>query len=517
MLRKKAIIIVGAFLSATSIISAKQHDFQQRNTDIALHTVNNETEREKDIVILANETAKELLNGSMQFDEMRDIDSSLPEAATFLTHLAREYLFEFWGKCKKFGIPFYMASCGYGLWTPENLQKLPDNLRKYFAEVGVSVQDLLDRGLIMQGHFEERVFFKSVGGNTLSLGGSRINSLKGLANVPGIKEIQCLDLRNNMLTEIEAHAFAGLEHLEAIDLSENLITEIAPNAFAELKNVRYLAITNTFSIYELLQNVPLYEVNRLLERRVSGCPDDASLNIRTRVPKLTNLNSETFAGLCSLKILILDYCQLTIEDINSDLFLSIPQLEELYLRHNLLNARSSQPFRHLEHLRKLSLSCNCIKEIDMNFFEGLNNLKELNLSHNAIRTFNSNIFKNVRELKTLNLSHNEFFRLKRTGFNLLGKLKKLDLSASRIRAIESQSFIGLSALQKLELDSNEFIWIEKGAFAGLKSLKKISIGIRNLDEHLGEDLNEDLDEKQLFRHVLKRIYQELPYVKITLW
>ena len=121
----------------------------------------------------------------------------------------------------------------YYLHVQGDKTKMPQWLLEYFQ--GVSIQFLIDNNMIPP-------FEWVPDGKILYLEGMSINSFIGLQNIPGIQEINSLDLSGNLLTNIELGTFAGLNNLEYLDLGRNQLTNIQPGTFAGLNNLRSLGL-----------------------------------------------------------------------------------------------------------------------------------------------------------------------------------------------------------------------------------------------------------------------------------
>ena len=148
-----------------------------------------------------------------------------------------------------FSIPVVTQAIAYNLLTPEiDLQtmereisqsldplqtQIADQLEKRISLVkvnylatgnaqdpyfkGVSIQDLIDHNRIPQ-----------FPGGALSLNNQHISSLDGIENIPGLQNLQYLDLSNNRITFIPS-IIQGLQNLQYLRLSNNLITTIPAN------------------------------------------------------------------------------------------------------------------------------------------------------------------------------------------------------------------------------------------------------------------------------------------------
>ena len=93
-----------------------------------------------------------------------------------------------------------------------------------------------------------------------------------------------------------------------------------------------------------------------------------------------NIQSNSFRYLNKLKKLEIEWNK--IEQIDSDVFQGLGNLEELILNGNKLNKIESNSFRYLIKLKKLDLRKNKMQQNISNGFQGLDHLEELNLFEN---------------------------------------------------------------------------------------------------------------------------------------
>ena len=69
------------------------------------------------------------------------------------------------------------------------------------------------------------------------------------------------------------------------------------------------------------------------------------------------------------------------------------------------------------------LNSNQIEQIETNGFQGLDNLEELNLSENKLTKIDSNSFQHFNNLKKLDLKENQIEQIDLNGFRRLKNLK----------------------------------------------------------------------------------------------
>ena len=145
-----------------------------------------------------------------------------------------------------------------------------------------SIQELLDNGRI-----------PAIVKNKLDLSNRYIADLNGLAQIPGLNNLQILDLYGNHITQIQPDAFRGLGNLQILNLGFNHITKIQPNAFQGLGNLQILNLSYN---------------------------------------RITQIQPNAFLGLGNLRELYLFVNQIT--QIHANTFRGLGNLEDLYLRNN---------------------------------------------------------------------------------------------------------------------------------------------------------------------------------------
>ncbi|XP_021327091.2 uncharacterized protein si:ch211-237i5.4 [Danio rerio] len=173
--------------------------------------------------------------------------------------------------------------------------------------------------------------------------------------------------------------------------------------------------------------------------------------------RLTEIRSRAFAGLWSLRILVLS-------DSN-------------------IQALQSQAFFSLSFLEKLDMSHNNLTQIPPNFSESLSSLRELRLDHNALQLLKPPGLEHLENLAKLDLSHNHIQSLEPGAFRGLSRLRHLYLQGNHLDVIRDRSLTMLPALEVLQLGNNNISQIEVNALAPLHSLSLLGLEGNQL-EHL---------------------------------
>lgn len=176
---------------------------------------------------------------------------------------------------------------------------------------GYSIQDYLD----YQSQFIQK---RTITGDPLhpgdygsipylNLDGLKLNSLKGLANIPNHGNTVFINLRYNKLHHIPSHAFANtiLPGLKYLYLNNSQIQEIDAQAFAELPTLELLNISSN---------------------------------------RLTEIDKNVFTGLNNLIALNLSFNNL--HYIDPTLFVGLPRLQRLYIDYEKLTPENRQAIKN---------------------------------------------------------------------------------------------------------------------------------------------------------------------------
>lgn len=209
------------------------------------------------------------------------------------------------------------------------------------------------------------------------------------------------------------------------------------------------------------------------------------------------INLQSMNRLATLKILSMQ-CSFT--QLESGIFESLKNLEELDLSYNRLKSIEDNTFIGLERLKILKLNSNCLKAFKSKSFSGLSNLELLNLSNNNniiieadlelfeclqnLKSFlvdtDTNVNYLIRNFKCLEFLYlNVRYSTLSLGFPLETKsLIKLSLKFVKIDSPDMNPFQNLYNLQELFIDKLEILCKNKhldNLFDYLISLKSLSI------------------------------------------
>lgn len=269
-----------------------------------------------------------------------------------------------------------------------------------------------------------------------------------------LSSLQVLNLTRNRIRSTENIGFslpttvecggASLQELTSLDLSHNELQVIPENwAVSKLRRLQHLYLQHN---------------------------------------NISELNSETLAGLNSLKTLNLSYNHL--ETIPDGLFYGSRELREIHLQSNELFQLPRSLFHRLEQLLILDLSRNQLTShhVDNGTFAGLIRLIILNLSHNALTRIDTTTFKELYVLQILDLRNNSIGYIEDNAFESLYNLHTLNLAENRLHTLSDKLFNGLKVLSKLTLNNNLISIVEINVFSNCTDLKELDLSSNQLTE-----------------------------------
>ncbi|KAM6081111.1 PREDICTED: toll-like receptor 5 [Chlamydotis macqueenii] len=300
----------------------------------------------------------------------------------------------------------------------------------------------------------------------LDLGFNRILQLDLDAFV-GLRSLTVLRLFQNYLGDsiLEERYFQDLSSLEELDLSENEITKLQPHPlfynltalkavslkFNKISNLCESNLTSFQGKHFLFFNLSSNFLYKTDEVAWAKCPNpfrnitfdalDLSDNgwSTERVQyfckaikgtqigslifsshtmgsgfgfnNLKNPDNDTFAGLASSDLHLLDISNGYIFSLNSLIFQSLGSLQLLNLFKNKINQIQRQAFFGLGNLKTLNLSSNLLGELYDYTFEGLRSVTHIDLQQNHIGMIGQKSFSDLLSLEIIDLRDNAIKKL----------------------------------------------------------------------------------------------------------
>ncbi|XP_056152702.1 reticulon-4 receptor-like 2 [Lampris incognitus] len=217
----------------------------------------------------------------------------------------------------------------------------------------------------------------------------------------------CLCYESSDLVDCQSRGLTHIPHNIAhgtwlLDLSRNKLTEVRSNSFIGLWSLRILLLSN--SSIRMLQQQSLSSL-QFLERL------DLSFNQLQWLPR--------------------DFSQ------------SLSALQELRLDHNLLQHLSSPSLDHFENLRKLDVSYNHIRAMEGKVFNSLSHMNRLNLEGNRLNVLKDDLLTRQQNLEVLLLGHNNLSLIETEALAPLWSLTLLGLQGNQLVHLKFKTFLNL--------------------------------------------------------------------------
>ncbi|KAM9843791.1 vasorin b [Aulostomus maculatus] len=105
--------------------------------------------------------------------------------------------------------------------------------------------------------------------------------------------------------------------------------------------------------------------------------------------------------------------------------------------------------------KSLYLFANGIEDLSTDDFDGLENLEMLDLSQNKLTELPDRVFEPLTSLRNLDLSSNQITHISEQCFQGMALLERLYLYSNLIKTIHPSAFIGLEHLLELKLQGNQ--------------------------------------------------------------
>ena len=289
--------------------------------------------------------------------------------------------------------------------------------------------------------------------NALFLSNMNLSNLDPLRQFSADSSLKFLNLSNNLISS-SLLALNKLSSLKTVDLSNNKLEFIEKEAFINL-NIFYLYLQNN-----RLKSLPYLRQSSLL------------INIKCNFIRIIDTNLDIKMS----KLVALDLRENLVKELKFGyIFDQNIQLQELYLSRNSLKSINENDFSYFLMLVILDLESNGIEEIEEGAFASMDRLEVLNLGNNNLTYLHEGTFINQLQLMDLNLSFNRLEYIKSEIFANLYNLVNLDLSNNRLKTIDDYSFKSFSLLENVKIDGNPKLALFNYSLQGLDSIKTIFI------------------------------------------
>ncbi|XP_018425443.1 PREDICTED: leucine-rich repeat-containing protein 32 isoform X2 [Nanorana parkeri] len=340
----------------------------------------------------------------------------------------------------------------------------------------------------------------------LSLAGNSIMviSLETFSGTPLLSEV---DIRNNIIMDIEEGSFDHLLHLRKINLVMNSITCISRYNLRQLESlnlsknsIETFHTSDSDEEYHLkhvdlsdnkLVHFPILPtVNNLITLNLSmnliSFDENASHDELAWLEEEEESRNTTMVNLLTLTHLDLSYNN--IKYIPEDFFSTMPMLKFLNLSQNCIENFTFGHVVILNFLEELDLSGNSIQNMSLGA-SSLPNLKILLLQNNQLHFLESRTFQGIPSIVYINLQSNNV--------ELCGLSK--EMSTQNIKRESCISFLNISSLRHLNLRENMLEVIPERAFYGT-SLTFLDVS-RNLGLAIGKNALKGLESSLEVLHL----------------
>ena len=321
----------------------------------------------------------------------------------------------------------------------------------------------------LSGSLPADVFSASVALRALRVDNNRLQALRSLSGLDGLKE---LDASANRLESMPDSLPASLTHLH---LGDNRIAEVPDRSMSNGSNVlvldlsrnRLTAVPHSLRHLKMLQTLDLSHnaVDRLEGASILGLGQLWRLQLRNN--RITSVGVGLLSELKALQIL--DLSSNALSSIERGSFDACRKLQAIRLDANSLTTMDGL-FQNLQKLIWLNMSSNAIRDFDYSMLP--RSLHWLDVSHNSIVEL-GNYFEYKKEiaLATLEASFN---RIRQLGpNNVPDSVETLSLNDNAIEHLEPYTFFKKSSLAKVDLTVNNIRSVDKNALRLASDVRRL--------------------------------------------
>lgn len=258
-----------------------------------------------------------------------------------------------------------------------------------------------------------------------------------------------LTLRQNQISEIHDNAFIGLTQLSTLTLPRNKIRSINQNWLVPMRDRLIILDFDDNEIEEINANI-LADISRLIW-----------LSLRNN--KISSWNAGILQRNPRLERLYLAGNQ--IRTITAGTFSNLPNLLELSVGGLL---QEIPVFENLQRVENLGLHENQLTHVSAASFIHMDNLSQLNLARNQIETFNFAMTtpRILANLRTLELTNNSITNVTEGSLTMLTNLTSLLLGSNQLETLSYESIQPVLPLLSLNVRHNRIVSIDREIFEG---------------------------------------------------
>jgi hypothetical protein len=187
---------------------------------------------------------------------------------------------------------------------------------------------------------------------------------------------------------------------------------------------------------------------------------------------ITLLRKDTFVSLTELEELFVNKCGL--RTINLEAFNGLTILKRLFLMDNEVNELLPGTFQNLRSLESLNLSSNRLEHLNSSVFSGLVNLKDIDLSGNKLQYLHPDTFLGLPNLQQLYLAENWDLHIPTdNNFIISHSLSHLVISRCNVSSLSVETLANITALEWIDLSDNNLRTVDINILIALPKLSTV--------------------------------------------
>ena len=310
----------------------------------------------------------------------------------------------------------------------------------------------------------------------LNLSRNKLSKLKR-AMFEDLRNLQSLDISDNMIEGVPTETFRSLTNLYSLQLARNKIPALSQGSLAGMQRLTSLDLQNNsivnihrgaFRNFTFLQDLNLFQ-NQLPEIPEAVKSLSSLKTIDLGRNRISGIDNSSLAGLSSLIGLKLDHNR--VSALSSSTLAILPNLQILNLGGNRIREVERGAFTQNKKLQAVRLDANHISDI-VGLFNDLPALRWLNISDNQIQKFD--YFLLPTSLNWLDIHKNQIEDIgnyfdKEDELNI----HTMDISFNKLETINAKSIP--DKIQTLSLNDNSITRIHPLAFFSKRHLVRVDL------------------------------------------
>nr|XP_033330545.1 chaoptin-like isoform X1 [Megalopta genalis] len=331
----------------------------------------------------------------------------------------------------------------------------------------------------------------------LNLGYNKISHVQP-GDFEWAEDLEILLLRNNILTKLSKETFKGAGKLKELSLSFNHLTELDDDCFVGIEdslNILELSFAFATDVFPQRALRPLSNLLWLVLDNNNFQKIEATAFYSFQDLRYVNLESNRLHYLPERIFLSSVHPELRdvklgynfLEAIPEFSFHNLTQLKSLDLTGNRIKVLASESIVDCPKLVTISLAYNRIYKMERNAFYGLPSLRFLHLEFNKLTALDLEAISEIGGPDfALNVSYNAISLIHSAGS--MNNLTRLDLSFNNISQLPADTFTSTPDLKHLDLGNNLLVVLESGTFQ-LSYLETLSLRDNKLETLKGQSFH----------------------------